>query len=173
MIFRPDHALLVMRGVKTVTRRLVQETDIAWAPWGRIVEVTRRGRSLWRVDGRLVGVDWFSTAGTKTDGSRGGSSATYRQPTYAIQHGRGKAALGRIRIVAIRKEQLQDMTLEDAIAEGVSPNNPKNSLKWFPFIWNAINNRRGMRWEDNPAVWVLTIERLFDVKFEGGQGGTE
>lgn len=39
--------------------------------------------------------------------------------TYAVQPGRGKPAVGRIRITAIRQERLQDITPQDAAAEGI------------------------------------------------------
>ncbi|KKK51212.1 hypothetical protein LCGC14_3117180, partial [marine sediment metagenome] len=40
--------------------------------------------------------------------------------TYAIVPGRGKKSVGRIRITAIRRERLWDITEQDAIAEGLS-----------------------------------------------------
>lgn len=58
----------------------------------------------------------------------------------------------RIRIVAIRREHLQDITEADAKAEGVS------SKGEYAKLWNRINKRKGTRWSDNPLVWALTFE---------------
>ncbi len=38
---------------------------------------------------------------------------------YAVQPGRGKSSIARIRIKSIRKEKLMDISLTDCIAEGI------------------------------------------------------
>jgi hypothetical protein len=61
----------------------------------------------------------------------------------------------RIRITAIRQERLQDMSEADARAEGVA------SVEDYKALWTRINGKtKGARWEDNPAVWVLTFEMV-------------
>lgn len=61
-----------------------------------------------------------------------------------------------LEVTAIRVERLQDMTREDAYAEGLS--NPGES---FPALWDAINGKRpGCSWADNPWVYALTFCRL-------------
>lgn len=115
MIFRPFLGRSIMAGSKTETRRLVQSGDQADMNFRRIVAVVRKGRYIWKVnDGTL---DWVSRG---TYGSNAATHpATYRQPTYAVQLGRGKPAIGHIRIVVIRREHVQDITEDGARREGM------------------------------------------------------
>ena len=62
----------------------------------------------------------------------------------------------RIKLLAIRQEPLQDITHADALAEGVG------SVEEYRELWDSINNRKGLRWDDNPLVWVLTFEAVKD-----------
>jgi hypothetical protein len=94
--------------------------------------------------------------------------------SYAVQQARGQKAIGRIRLLEIRQERLQDITEAGAKAEGVQPNYelremsftlmgiaPGMSLHYRrPYIalWNTIHTKRGERWNDNPLVWVLRFE---------------
>jgi len=87
--------------------------------------------------------------------------------TYAVQPGRGKPGIERwretedgiewqpirIRILAIRQERLQDITEDDAKAEGVA------DVAAYCELWESINGKTpGARWDANPMVWVLTFE---------------
>lgn len=72
--------------------------------------------------------------------------------TYAAQPGRGQKAVGRILVTDIKRERLQDMTEDDAKAEGF------DSLAEFKDAWNKIHLRdKGCRWLDNPEVAVITF----------------
>ena len=53
----------------------------------------------------------------------------------------------------VRVERLQDISYEDAQAEGVDPSR-------FAELWNTINAKRGFGWENNPWVWVVTFKNL-------------
>jgi len=87
--------------------------------------------------------------------------------TYAVQPGRGKKAVGRIRILGIRRERLQEITWQDAVAEGI-PQYMKlgmpDSLEIYCSFWSLWNSlyRKPYRWEDNPEIWVLEFERCND-----------
>lgn len=150
MIFSNGLDDKVRDGSKTQTRRLVKENDYASRMWRDpvtlipddalyklISRVKRRGRIKW-----VVG------------------------PTYAIQSGRGKKGNGRFRIVKIRKENVQDISIIDCYAEGVvevvghwdESSGNVNVREHFGKMWDSIHKKPGDRWEDNPEVWVLEFE---------------
>lgn len=97
--------------------------------------------------------------------------------TYAVQPGRGKAAIGRIRITAIRKERVQDITEEDAFAEGCKkgeiwesgPNELGYTFKFqtkaqfeFKTLWEEVHGPGA--WERNDGVWVLEYELVTEAE---------
>jgi len=97
----------------------------------------------------------------------------FADKTYAVQPGRGKKAVGRIRITNIRRERLQDITPEDCRKEGLDPIQRvsdrvtlipdldlANDILRLQFhkLWNTIYVKTGKRFEDNPEVWVLEFE---------------
>jgi hypothetical protein len=73
-----------------------------------------------------------------------------------------------LQVKNIRVERLQDITEEDAKAEGVTlqddivkENNPKftHKYRWhFCLLWNSIN-KKTYPWESNPWVWVIEFEQ--------------
>jgi hypothetical protein len=79
-----------------------------------------------------------------------------RSGSYAIQPGRGKSGhpSARVSIVGIRQERLQDISTEDVIAEGIET----GDRQAFAKLWNGLNKRKGERWQDNPWVYVLTLQ---------------
>lgn len=86
-----------------------------------------------------------------------------------------------LRVTDVRVERLQDVTEEDAIAEGVESEVPGcSSVYWnyldnlwdgafpndhearcsFQTLWDSLNAKRGYPWASNPWVWVYTFKRL-------------
>jgi len=92
-------------------------------------------------------------------------------------------------IVSIRVERLQDISEEDAIAEGVEYNEGRilrvdntygeiirhyrdyyeinfhnyrheRARFSFPGFWDSLNAKRGYPWEKNPWVWVIEFNRV-------------
>lgn len=67
-----------------------------------------------------------------------------------------------LEVTAVRVERVQDISEEDARAEGIEWKNLPRSA-WrnvFSRLWNEINAARGYGWDTNPWVWVLTLKRI-------------
>jgi hypothetical protein len=75
------------------------------------------------------------------------------EQTYAVQPARGKAAIARIRLLAIHSQKLARITTTDAIAEGF-----KNRHE-FLTVWNTIHGCV----DQNCRVWVLTFELVTEL----------
>jgi len=69
-----------------------------------------------------------------------------------------------LRVKTVRVERLQDITEEDAIAEGMS-NTLVDGVVFisakgnFHVFWDSLNIKRGYGWDTNPWVWVIEFER--------------
>ena len=79
-----------------------------------------------------------------------------------------------LRATNVRVERLQDITEEDAIAEGVGDPYDYQSPEYydqphmrgleinksaFAGLWDSLNEKRGYGWRTNPWVWVIEFER--------------
>jgi len=142
MIFRQYEQ--VLKGTKTQTRRLVKPGELfkiddpPYNPWPFSPTVLKDWRLKWRVG-----------------------------KTYAVQPGRGKKAVGRIRITEIRRERLQDISTQDIFAEGIGIEwdgmfypitTPDVAIEQFVRLWDGIHVKPNTRWHDDPDVWVLSFE---------------
>ncbi len=82
----------------------------------------------------------------------------------------------RLQVKGVRVERLQDITVEDVIAEGLPADNEirnpdhethesiKNwNLAYAQFLykklWDGLNTKRGYGWETNPWVWVISFRK--------------
>jgi hypothetical protein len=74
----------------------------------------------------------------------------------------------RIRLLDIRQERVQEISEDDAWAEGcpwsraMGQYNPAYEVldprEWYANLWDSINTKPGTRWADNPEVWAITFE---------------
>jgi len=83
-----------------------------------------------------------------------------------------------LEVKSVRPERLQEISHEDAIAEGVmqwiceehkSGSYLDNAMRGaacakperaFALLWDSINGKRGFPWENNDWVWVYEFMRL-------------
>jgi len=84
---------------------------------------------------------------------------------YAVQPGRGRKSVGRILLVKIRRERLQEISWADIRAEGFPPTEAEETgyhvpegRERFALLWDSIHKKYGDRWEDDPDTWVLEFE---------------
>lgn len=68
-----------------------------------------------------------------------------------------------LEITGVRVERLQDISHEDALAEGAKDEDAGSygfpvtsyAIGNFRLLWDSINAKRGYSWESNPWVWVI------------------
>lgn len=77
---------------------------------------------------------------------------------YAVQPGRGKRGVARIRVTAVRREQLRDLTAEDAVAEGFAT--PRDLYDY----WTQLYGTHSVFDE----VWVISFELVQETRAGGG-----
>lgn len=63
--------------------------------------------------------------------------------------------------VRVRVERLQDISEQDALAEGVSANEHSPARYVFGSLWQSIYGADNPKsWQANPWVWVIEFERM-------------
>ena len=72
-----------------------------------------------------------------------------------------------LEVTGVRVERVQDISEEDAKAEGVKPmtwlNHPDTTPAYrvmFEPLWNSIYAKRGYSWDSNPWVWVIEFKPI-------------
>jgi hypothetical protein len=131
MIFAHTHEA-VLAGHKSQTRRLFDPSKHCAIVPGRTFGAF--GHPVWRITHPVTARVYWQNGNT-----------------YAVQPGRGKRAIGRIRVTGLRVERLHQMTHKDALAEGVA------SVDEYAALWDTIHAKRGERWADNPLVVVISF----------------
>ncbi len=200
IIFSTEMVRAILEGRKTQTRRVIKNVDItnsfdvdvdgsvyayccpatgdSFKPWG--IAPWEKGDILWVRETWAERQEYYKN-GTpvfaeplfvyKADGV---FSAKWRSPIHMPR----KAARIFLKVKNIRVERLQDITEDDAEAEGAidwicqQHNNgtwidnamrgaacakPKRA---FALLWNSIYEKRGFGWDQNPWVWVIEFERV-------------
>jgi hypothetical protein len=93
---------------------------------------------------------WHAGLGTPKPAWAGKS----RPPRFLTN--RLRALMPQFRIESVRAERLQDITDDDAIAEGVIADGGGERLR-YQAVWDSINAGSGHGWDTNPWVWVITF----------------
>lgn len=69
----------------------------------------------------------------------------------------------KLEVARVRAERLQEISEEDALAEGsagVAPEDTFDSaIAEYAALWDSLNKKRGFGWEVNPWVWVVEFKR--------------
>lgn len=72
-----------------------------------------------------------------------------------------------LEVVSVRIERVQDITPQDAAAEGFDLHSwsergvlSRDALMGFRDLWDKLNGPRGFGWDSNPFVWVISFRRI-------------
>jgi len=73
-----------------------------------------------------------------------------------------------LEITEVRVERLQEITEEDAVAEGMTGRLYQEATGGlmscayavFHWLWDSINAKRGYGWDTSPWVWVISFRRV-------------
>ena len=202
ILFSTPMVQALLEGIKTMTRRVIKDKDIInrfdidvdGKPIAYIDQATgdsypptaiaryHIGDILW------VRETWFENEecllykaskyeNTKEYHGRNGWVQIKWRPSIFMPR---EAARIFLRVTNVRVERLQEITEEDAIAEGISwldeacySNNGWTPTLYDPdsggspvfrdgfiALWDSINAKRGYSWDTNPWVWVYEFERV-------------
>ena len=187
ILFSTEMVLAILDGTKTQTRRVVRyqtkEGEHGWFPTGTGFEY-KVGGSARPVNpyGNIGDILWVRETWCKSKREWYWYKATERSELKDIIKEAGfkwkpsihmpkEACRLRLKITGVRVERIQDISQEDAMAEGVytSPHrcpgwkNPLYSFRdcficTYRLLWNKINGLRGFSWDKNPWVWVIEFE---------------
>jgi hypothetical protein len=193
ILFMGDMVRAVREGRKTMTRRVIkgdpEKIDVRgkwiikfdglnWHDWLPIEysPYGQPGDRLWikepaeivDKEWSLLGYAWSYWIKYAADGKRKGAWAV-TQKEYQTGHKFGRAfprwaSRLTLEIVSVRVERLQEISEEDAIAEGMEVI-PIKQATWsnrqsFQVLWEKINAKRGYGWNVNPWVWVIEFKTV-------------
>ena len=146
IIFSADMVKAIMGGTKTQTRRVTKKSqyeagDILW-----IRESFYVMPEIWAVDHDEQQVEYAADIDDPMTVEDYVKKPSIHMPRWAARIS--------LRVVDIHAEQIQDISDEDAMAEGC------NCREGFKVLWDKINGKRGYGWDTNPWVWVYEFERI-------------
>ena len=99
---------------------------------------------------------WYWADGNPTEGD-------YTRPRPSIHMHRWASRIT-LQLTDVRVERLQQISSEDAAAEGWPGPDEANSIRsaypiaWYSHLWESINGKNS--WAVNPWLWVLTFKRV-------------
>lgn len=192
ILFNGEMVRAILDGRKTQTRRVIKAQPVGeWAAPGRTMcPYGLRGDHLW------VRETWFELVDPMTSKTYDPPRACYRateENEVIVDDGDGAAVINKdgtfkspwspsiymprwasritLEITNVRVERVQDISEEDAKAEGIiyDPcDHVRRSCEEIgclgpliaPFrdFWDSINAKRGYSWDSNPWVWVIEFK---------------
>ena len=69
-----------------------------------------------------------------------------------------------LEVTGVRAECVQDITIDDVVAEGVelADDGQVRTRSEFADLWDFHNAKRGYPWSTNPRVWVYEFRTLIE-----------
>ena len=194
ILFNTEMVRAILDGRKTMTRRVIKPQPVF---------IEESGRWRWPVTGAVTAsLEWFHYMdsldrcpyGQPSDRlwvretwCRGRDALVYRvdHPEYKSApshdnkwrpsiHMPRWASRITLEVTSVRVERVQDISSDDAQAEGVNPWFPSYDVypgamadyiarggsyrNGFHELWDKINKKRGYSWHSNPWVWVVEFK---------------
>lgn len=112
------------------------------------------GRILYRADHDCRSFEAGCPCNPDGDGKR----SEWRSPRFMPRW----ASRLTLEVTDARVERLQDISEEDAVAEGVARDVPgcvRGARTAFASLWDTINGKRAL-WASNPFVWAISFRRV-------------
>lgn len=173
ILFSTAMVRALLDGRKTQTRRVIVEPDSYGCLTGDCPHdhkdecaESMRGFCPYGVPGDLLWVRetfayWSKTTAAYRSGGpcSDGEVRQFYTPTRwrpAIHMPRWASRLT-LRLTDVRVQRVQEITEDDAIAEGIPRAYPIAKVE-FQDLWDDINAERGYPWPSNPWVWALSFE---------------
>ncbi len=189
IIFNTEMVRAILGGRKTQTRRVIKIDD-APENW----KISIAGTSIVRTEPYDVKLPRYAAGDilwVRETWCKNGETYLYKAGCPHLQDNMWikwrpsifmpkEACRIKLRVTNVRVERLQDITEEDAIAEGINwldeacySNNGWTPTFYdpdsggspvfrdgFTALWDSINAKRGYGWDTNPWVWVIEFERV-------------
>lgn len=154
IIMGADSVRAILEGRKTQTRRVInpRKSVMERCPYGKV------GDRLWvRETFKIadsVTVNGIAPVLYKADcsGFALANIDRWESPMFMPR----KLSRITLEITDIRVERVQDITAQEAIAEGVR--DEYEPISMYRELWQKLNAKRGYPWEKNPWVWVISFK---------------
>lgn len=165
ILFSAPMVRAILNGTKTQTRRAckgqrelsnIHDFQLDRCPYGKI------GELLWVRETFLQDTNGFIY---RADGDFEGNAVILGGWKPSIYMPRWASRIN-LEVTGIRVERLQDISEEDAIAEGVRitdeytgcADDIDSHRHAYKFLWESINGKGS--WDMNPFVWVVEFMRI-------------
>lgn len=167
ILFSAPMVRAILEGRKTQTRRIAKKVLTVAGPNGKDLGIGICPYG-WPCDLLWVRETW-SPRDYTTLTNRDRSEIFYRADDERVYESDGRwrpsifmprwASRITLEITEIRVQQLQDISEEDAKAEGVELSNVMSSYRRdFQFLWASINGADS--WAANPWTWAISFKRI-------------
>ena len=172
ILFSTPMVRAILAGNKTQTRRVINPQPVVCGDMAAVPNPKcRSGDILWVREAWGINAlgEYMYRAGATVPQTKTQGFATWKPSIFMPR----AAARIFLRVTGVGAERVQDISEEDAGAEGYGDNfcigcgsctgsDCYDPRRWFQVLWQDINGKRGFGWDVNPWVWVyeFAVERI-------------